>query len=174
MTLRSLIWSELRERPTSVVTCLLAISLGVAALVAIRSVTVFSEDAVAQQMQDLGANVLLLPQDVSLQDFYSADLHGKTLPEEHATRLAMANLEGVEGISPKLCVAAELNGRKVTLTGILPQSDFQAQAAWQGAAMFSHKHAGCKKVACQPEYSSPTESLAKTRRIQEIGADEVF
>ena len=174
MTMRSLIWKEIRQRPTSIATCLLAISLGVAALVAIRSVTVSSENAVAQQMQDLGANVLLLPKDVSLQDFYSADLNGKTLPEEHATRLAMANLEGVEGISPKLCVPAELNGRKITLTGILPQSDFQAQAAWQGLAMFSNKHSGCKKVSSQPAYASAAESLAKGRRIQEIGADEAF
>src|SRR5262249_51266179 len=46
--------------------------------------------------------------------------------------------------------------------------------AWQGVAMFSNKHAGCKKVACQPAYASPAESLAKGRRIQDIGADEAF
>src|SRR5262249_46378807 len=117
MTLRNLIWKELRERPSAVMTSLLAISLGVAALVAIRTVTVLSENAVAQRPETLGANVLLLPKEASLQDYYSADLHGKTIPEEHATRLAMANLEGVESVSPKLCIPAELNGRKLTLTG---------------------------------------------------------
>ncbi|MCC7084775.1 MAG: ABC transporter permease [Pirellulales bacterium] len=175
MTLRSLIWKELRQRPWAVATSLLAISLGVGALVAIRSVTVFSEQAVAQKMATLGANVLLLPKDVSLQDYYAADLHGKTLPEEHATRLAMANLEGVEGISPKLCVPAELNGRKLTLTGILPQSEFQAQAAWQSLNLFSNKHAGCKKrTSFHTGDSSSAESLINERRVQELGTDEIL
>ncbi len=176
MTLRGLIWKELRQRPSSVATCLLAISLGVAALVAIRSVTVFSENAVAKKLEALGANVLLLPQEVSLQDYYSADLHGKTLPEEHATRLAMANLEGVEGISPKLCVPVELQGRKITLTGILPQSEFQAQASWQSLNLFSHKHAGCKKKATfeSTEEDTAAESLVKSRHVKNLGASEIL
>jgi putative ABC transport system permease protein len=175
MTLRSLIWKELRERPSAVMTSLVAISLGVAALVAIRSVTVHSEDAVAQKLESLGANVLLLPKEASLQDYYSADLHGKTIPEEHATRLAMANLEGVESVSPKLCIPAELNGRKLTLTGILPQSEFQAQAAWQSFELFSNKHAGCKKRACTTTTNdSPADMLAKQRRVQQLGTDEVL
>ena len=77
------------------VTCLLSITLGVTALVAIRSVTIFSEQAVATQMEALGANVLLLPKTASLQDYYAADAHGATLPEEDAVQLALANLEGV-------------------------------------------------------------------------------
>ena len=42
MNLRSLVWNELRERPWSVVSSSIAILLGVAALVAIRHVTVHS------------------------------------------------------------------------------------------------------------------------------------
>src|SRR5215471_7492086 len=115
MTATKLIWKELWQRPTAMITCLLAITLGVTALVAIRSVTIFSEQAVAGQLETLGANVLLLPKSASLQDYYTADLQSATLPEEHAGRLALANLEGVENISPKLCVPVELNGRKITL-----------------------------------------------------------
>jgi putative ABC transport system permease protein len=65
---------------------------------------------------------------VTLQDYYAADLHGETLPEELVTRLALSNLEGVDNLSPKLCVPATLSGRNVTLTGILPTSEFQAKA----------------------------------------------
>ena len=61
MTHRKLIWKELRQRPTAMVTCLLSIALGVTALVAIRNVTIYSELAVSSQMEALGANVLLLP-----------------------------------------------------------------------------------------------------------------
>ena len=79
MTPSKLIWKELWQRPTAMVTCLLAIMLGVTALVAIRSVTVYSEKAVAKQMSELGANVLLLPKNASLQDYYAADANGETI-----------------------------------------------------------------------------------------------
>ena len=65
MTPNKLIWKELWQRPTAMITCLLAIMLGVTALVAIRSVTVYSDKAVARQMSELGANVLLLPKAAS-------------------------------------------------------------------------------------------------------------
>ena len=54
MTPNKLIWKELWQRPTAMITCLLAITLGITALVAIRSVTVFSEQAVSQQLRVAG------------------------------------------------------------------------------------------------------------------------
>ena len=175
MNSRALIWKELRERPIAMVTCLLAITLGVTAIVAIRSITESSETAVSQKLSALGANVLLLPKGVSLQDFYASDLHDKTLPEEHATTLALANLEGVEGISPKLCVPAKLNGTPITLTGILPQSEFQSKAAWSSVSLFSRKHVGCKKAcAAASENTSSAESLATRRVVQKLGENEAL
>ena len=101
MTLTSIIWKELRERPTAMFTSVLAILLGVTALVAIRNVTVFSEQEVAGKLDALGANVLVLPKGVTLQDYYAADMHKETIPEEHVAELAMAGLTGVEGLSPR-------------------------------------------------------------------------
>ncbi|MEX2309645.1 MAG: FtsX-like permease family protein [Pirellulales bacterium] len=175
MTPNKLIWKELRQRPTAMVTCLLAITLGVTALVAIRSVTLYSECAVAEQMEALGANVLLLPQAASLHDYYSADAHGATLPEEYATQLALANLEGVQKISPKLSVPAELGGRRITLTGILPQSEFEAKAGWQSVQVFSKKHAGCKKQPAMNADARPeSENLATGRFVREMRETEVY
>ena len=174
MTPNKLIWKELRQRPTAMITCLLAITLGITALVAIRSVTVFSEQAVKQQLAALGANVLLLPQGVSLEDYYAADSHGATLPEEYAAQLVLENLEGVEHISAKLTVPAELNGSRVTLTGVLPQSEFQTLASFQSVQAFSNAHAGCKQRATIDDDGqlSATESLSKRRFIEKLAANE--
>jgi putative ABC transport system permease protein len=175
MTPNKLIWKEIRQRPTAMVTCLLSITLGVTALVAIRSVTIFSEQAVATQMESLGANVLLLPKSASLQDYYAADAHGATLLEEDAVRLALANLEGVEKISPKLSVPFERDGRRFTLTGILPQSEFEAKATWQSGLVFSNKHEGCKGRACLDDGNRPEiENLAKGRYVREIRESDVY
>jgi putative ABC transport system permease protein len=175
MTPNKLIWKELWQRPTAMVTCLLAITLGVMALVAIRSVTVYSEHAIAEKLDALGANVLLLPQGVSLQDYYTADAHGATLPEEYAAQLVLANLEGVQQVSPKLSVPAELGERRVTLTGILPQSELAAMAAWQSVNVFSNAHAGCKQAASLDDTHRPeTENLAKGRYVRELAKHEAY
>ncbi len=172
MSLRQLIIKELRERPTAMLTSLLAIVLGVAAFVAIRSVSVASEQAVGRDLEALGANILMLPKEASLQDYYGADLHGQTLPEEHAVRLALANLQGVEHVSPKLCVPSTLLDKTITLTGILPQSEFQAKAAWGAFEMFSNKHAGCKKAAHVLD-DSPA-SIAKVRVVRDLQKNEML
>lgn len=171
----TLLFKELRERPTAVLSALLAIVLGTAALVTIRNISVFSEQKVAQDLEALGANVLLLPKGVTLQDYYAADQHGQTMPEEHAGRLALANLQGVENISPKLCVAATLGERNVTLTGILPQSEFRTKAAWQGMSMFSNQHAGCKRACVRKdENADKPEALATRRVVENLGEQEAI
>lgn len=176
MRLRHLVWKELRERPGAMLTSGLTILLGVAAVVAIRHVTVHAEGEVSRQLSTLGANVLILPADASLQDYYAADQSGKTLPEERVSEVFFAGLTGVEKVSPKLSVPTALAGQKVTLTGILPQSEFKTKVAWQSVSMFSpKKHEGCKRVSSEAsaEDKAP-ESLAKNRSIEHLEKNEIL
>jgi putative ABC transport system permease protein len=89
MKLRTLVWRELFERKSQMLTCFLAILLGITTVVAIKNVTHYSEMAVAREMDSLGANVLVLPKSVTLQDYYSADMHDEVIPEEYVMRLTM-------------------------------------------------------------------------------------
>jgi putative ABC transport system permease protein len=171
MSFGTLVWKEIRERPTAMLAGLLTITLGVAALVAVRNISYFSEQVVARELAALGANVLVLPKGVTLQDYYAADLHGQTMPEEFVQQLTFSNLEGVENISPKLCVAARANDRSVILTGILPQSEFQEKSAWQATRLFT-KHKGCKRACSTTDTGS--DSLTTKRTIQELSAGEVL
>jgi putative ABC transport system permease protein len=176
MTPNKLIWKEMWQRPTAMATCLLAIMLGVTAVVAIRSVSIFSEKTVAKQMSELGANILLVPKSASLQDYYAADTNGDTLPEEYGSQLLLADLPGVEHIAPKLSVPTECNGHSITLTGILPQSEFDAQASWKGVPAFKKACGKCstKRVSLDLAARSASESLAKDRYVGEIAKDEVI
>jgi putative ABC transport system permease protein len=175
MNLRTLVWRELSERPSAMLTSTLAILLGVTALVAIRHVTVFSEREVGTQLESLGANVLVLPKDATLQDYYSADLTTQTLPESHVSSILLANLAGVERLSPRLCVSTKIGDRAVTLTGILPQSEFQTKAAWQSVSLFSNKHDGCTKAADGPKtYDAAPEALASHRTIDQLKGNEAI
>jgi len=173
MRLAKLIGKEMCERSGPMVTAGLAILLGVTAVVAVYTVTNSSEKAVARDLDSLGANVLILPKGTTAQDYYSADMHAETLPEELVTRLALSNLEGVDNLSPKLCVPATLAGRKVILTGILPRNEFQAKAAWQGAGIFA-RPLGCGAVDLPTEAPVDPHTLVRKRVIESLGDNEAL
>ncbi len=174
MNLRTIIWKELRERPTAMFVSLLAILLSVTALVAIRNVTVFSEIEVADKLDKLGANVLILPKEASLQDYYAADMQSETIPEELVSELILAQMTGVEAIAPKLCIPTTIHNQKTTLTGILPQSEIQKIASWQGGVLFK-KHEGCKaKINLANEKDDSPEALSKRRTLQNLGENDVI
>jgi putative ABC transport system permease protein len=143
-------------------------------VVAIKNVTYYSERAVERDLDTLGANVLILPKSVTLQDYYAADMHGEEMPEEYVTRLAMSSVEGIDNLSPKLCVPVELQGRSWTLTGILPKSEFQAKAAWAGAGIFS-RPIGCGAVDLPTEpRPEDRQNLVRKRVIETLGDHEIL
>ncbi len=174
MKLSTLVWRELFERKNQMFTILFGILLGITTVVAIRNITHYSEMAVARELDTLGANVLVLPKSVSLQDYYSADLHNDVIPEEYVMRLTMSNIQGVDNLSPKLCLPVDFQGRRFTLTGILPKSEFQAKAAWAGAGIFS-RPIGCGAVnvggASEPE---DKKTLVRKRVIETLEEREAL
>jgi putative ABC transport system permease protein len=172
MKLKTLVWREIFERKNQLATSFLAILLGITAIVAIKNVTFYSEKAVARELDALGANILILPKSVSLQDYYTADMQGEVIPEEYVNRLANSGLQGMDNLSPKLSVAAEVSGKRVTLTGILPKSEFSAKGAWQGAGVFGRPE-GCGAVVDLPG-GPPKETLVRKRVIETLGSHEAL
>ncbi|MEE2937641.1 MAG: FtsX-like permease family protein [Planctomycetota bacterium] len=179
MKLHSMVWKEMLRRPGQSLTALLIVALGVSALVAVESVVASSEQRVASQMQQLGANILILPEGVTLQDYHAADAHGKSLPEEYVTRITLAQKVGVEELAPKLSVPAELGGDPIVVTGILPRSEFYKKSAWQSVDLLTaglsengvgKKHEGCGGRSCQIATADKTDlsSYATTRIVHEL------
>lgn len=173
MTLRALVWRELFERKNQLITSLTAILLGITVIVSIKNISYFSEKAVARELDALGANVLILPKSVTLQDYYSADMQSELLPEEYVTRIAMSSIEGVDNLSPKLSAPIELGGRKFLLTGILPLSEFQAKAAWAGAGVFN-RPLGCGADVLGVGAEVADQSLVRKRVIQDLAPDDAL
>lgn len=174
MNLKRLIWRELFERKSQMLTIFFGILLGITTVVAIKTITHYSEKAVARELDTLGANVLVLPKSVSLQDYYSADMHNEYIPEEYVLRLTMSDVQGVDNLSPKLCVPVELQGRNYTLTGILPKSEFSAKAAWAGAGIFSRPiGCGAIDVGDQPD-PEDKKTLVRKRVIETLESHEVL
>jgi len=172
MRIQTLVWREIFERKSQLLTSFIAILLGITVIVSIKNISHYSEMAVAREMDSLGANVLVLPKGATLQDYYASDMQGDTIPEEYVEQLALSDLAGLDNVSPKLSVPVELQGKTFTLTGILPKSEFQAKAAWAGAGIFS-RPIGCG-ASVGMMGSEDKKTLARKRVIDTLENDEVL
>ncbi|MBN1579006.1 MAG: ABC transporter permease [Chitinispirillaceae bacterium] len=133
MKIHQLVVKELFQRSSQLWTSVIAVALGIAVMVAVGSITRFSEKAVADALDALGTNILILPKNASVQDYYSADLQQSEMPESYITMLTDSGSLGIDNISAKLSVPIEIRGKKATFTGILPKSEFMATTGGQGA-----------------------------------------
>lgn len=174
MKLRTIVWREIFERKNQLATSFIAILLGISVIVSVKNITVFSEKAVARELDALGANILILPKSATLQDYYSSDMQDDVFPEEYVARLTSSDLEGLDNLSPKLSMPVELSGKRFTLTGILPKSEFQAKAAWQQAGIFS-RPLGCGAIDVPGASPAPAqETLVRRRVIDSLGEAEAL
>jgi putative ABC transport system permease protein len=175
MRLRTLVWREIFERKNQLATSFLAILLGITVIVSIKNISFYSEKAVSKELDALGANVLILPKSVSMQDYYSADMQSEEIPEEYVDRLTNSDLEGLDNLSPKLSVPVTVRNKNIMLTGILPKEEFSAKAAWQGAGIFSRPQ-NCGTVATIPGLTStsPKETLVRKRVIETLGSTDIL
>ena len=143
MNVRKLVWLEFKYHKSQLISGLLAITLGVAVIVGIRSISVVSEKAVAINLDNLGANILVLPQGSNVDNYYTADIDAPTFPEEYVELIATSSLAGVDNMSPKLTRRISINGQKIVLTGILPKSELASKPIWQNSGLFGKTLKAC-------------------------------
>lgn len=167
MKLTELTLKELWHRKSQLVSGLLAITLGIGVIVGIRSFSVVSEKAVAVNLDNLGANIMVLPQAASVDNYYAADIDAPTFPEDYVERLVTSTIQGVDNISPKLTRRVKMeDGNSIVLTGILPKSEIASKPIWQqgglkGEALTaSCAPAGPKKYADERLQRKAIDTLA--------------
>lgn len=145
----TIIWKEMWQRKSQLVSGLLAITLGIAVIIGIQSVTTISRQVVAQKLDLLGANILVLPQGATIDDYYSADIDAPTFPEDYVERVATSMLPGVDNMSPKLSRRIKVGETPVVLTGILPTNELASKPIWQASGLMCAE----LQLACGPDYN---------------------
>ena len=174
-----IVFKELLERKSQLVTSFIAITLGITVIVGIRTVTFYSEKAVSRELDNLGANVLILPKSSTVSDYYSADFTESVLPESYVDAITSSSLQGVDNLSPKLSVPVTLQGRKFVLTGILPKSEFMSKAAWQVSANIFSQPTGCGAITVpgmskKQDDSGLDKAAVRKEVIEDLGAGEAI
>lgn len=142
----TIIWKEMWQRKGRLVSGLLAITLGIAVIVGIQSITTVSKQVVARKLDLLGANIQVLPQGASVDDYYSADIDAPTFPEDYVERIATSMLPGVDNLSPKLTRRIKVGDTPVILTGILPANELASKPIWQASGLMAAE----LELACAP------------------------
>ncbi|MFC1475622.1 hypothetical protein ACFLQW_01315 [Candidatus Zixiibacteriota bacterium] len=150
MNVIKVVLKELTQRKNQLVTSLIAVVMGIAVIVSVRSITYYSAKAIALEMDALGANVLILPKGVTVDDYYRADLSGETIPESYIDDILNSGLQGVDNMSPKLSMSTLVNGRKTTVTGIKPREEFLAKPVWEMAGNIFETPVGCAGAGGAP------------------------
>jgi len=174
MKIRQLVARELFQRNNQLISSLAAVSLGIAVMVAIQSTTHYSEKAVAGELDALGANILLLAKDATVQDYYSADFQQSEIPENYVSILTSSGIQGLDNLSPKYSLPVEVDGRKFTLTGILPRNEFKSKAFWQGSLGVFSKPQNCGIIAKIPGITDTTKTQVRKRVIEDLAPDAML
>ncbi len=170
-----LVAKEMWLRKSRLVSGLLAITLGIGVVVAIQSWMVVSKKAVAEKLDLLGANILVLPQGASATDYYSADVDAPTFPEEYVERVATSTLPGVDNMSPKLSRRIKIGAVPVILTGILPKQELASKPIWQSSALMGAElQTACATGGAGATAEKGAAPKAAPRGIEEMAPNEVW
>jgi putative ABC transport system permease protein len=170
MTISKLVFIELWKRKSQLSTGLLAITLGIAVIVAIQSVSVVSEQNVARNLDNLGANILVLPQGASIDDYYTSDIDAPTLPMDYVERILNSTIAGVDNMSPKLTRRVKVGDQSVVLTGILPKSEIASKPLWQTSGLLGAQ----LTTACAPGKSENKSHGLEDEKLKRKAIDTLY
>lgn len=167
MTLTELVKKELWHRKSQLISGLLTMTIGIAVIVAIRSISVVSERAVAVKLDNLGANILVLPMNANIDDYYAADIDAPTFSESFVNRVMNSTLPGIDNMSPKLSRRIKIGTESVVLTGILPKSEIASKPLWQKTGLIGKQ----LKVSCAPDKPGNNGTTLKDAKLQRRSID---
>jgi putative ABC transport system permease protein len=170
MTILKLVLIELWKRKSQLISGLLAITLGISVIVAIQSVSVVSEQNVARNLDNLGANILVLPQGASIDDYYTSDIDAPTLPMDYVERILTSTISGVDNMSPKLTRRVKVAGQSVVLTGILPKSEIASKPLWQSSGLLGTQ----LTTACATNKSADKSHGLEDEKLKRKAIDTLY
>jgi len=121
MSLLRLLLEEIRHRKLNFSLSVVAVAAAVALFVALVTTGRASEDETRRLMRDMGFNLLIIPRDTDMQDFWASDFAEDDMPEEYVQRLAATEDLDMDHYVAMLQKKVRWRGCQVLLTGVLPE-----------------------------------------------------
>lgn len=121
MTIFKLIIKEIRNRFLTTIIFLIAVSLPITIIVAIQTINISLKDEVRRLMRDMGTNIIIVPKDIRMDNYWTGDFGNEEMPEEYVTKLASTPGISADHFIAKLQSKTEIGNVKVVLCGVLPE-----------------------------------------------------
>ena len=168
MNLLKLVWIELWNKKSQLISSLMAIVIGIGVIVGIRTINVYSEKAVAVKLDNLGANILVLPLATSIDDYYTADIDAPTIPMDYVEKILTSDIKGVDNLSPKLTRRVIIGNKKFVLTGIQPKNEIASKPIWQTTNFGKEL-----QTACAPSTGENKSHGYEDEKLKRKGVDSL-
>ncbi|MCK4284233.1 MAG: FtsX-like permease family protein [Candidatus Brocadiae bacterium] len=121
MSALPLILQEIWHRKLDFLLGLLAVTITVALFVALLTMSGASDRETKRLMRDMGFNLLIVPKDTDMEDFWARDFAQEEMPEDYVHRLAGSGDIHADHYVAILQKKIEWRGRQILLTGWLPE-----------------------------------------------------
>ncbi len=112
---------EIQHRKLNFLSATVAMLVAVALAVAVVTMSDAAHRETIRLMRNMGFNLLIIPEEADFADFWSDSFAQANMPEEYVHRLSEVRNLDVQHLVARLQKRAEWRGRKVLLTGMLPE-----------------------------------------------------
>jgi putative ABC transport system permease protein len=137
MHFRDIAFSNLKKRLGRTLFLIISLSVGVAAMVGVTSVTNALRVSVESKLREFGANMVIMPKTLEMPIVYggmniaAVQAPVGELTEEDATLVAsIQRKDALRGVSPKLVGAIRIDGKEFILVGIRFRDELKMKPWW--------------------------------------------
>ncbi|NQT83686.1 FtsX-like permease family protein [bacterium] len=122
MSMLRMLIKEIAHRKLNFLLGLVSVAAAVALLVSVLTMSDASERETVRLMRDMGFNILIVPKNTDMADFWSEDFAKEEMPEEYVHDLANSGIITIRHLVATLQKKIVWRDRKVLLTGVLPEA----------------------------------------------------
>lgn len=138
MRIRSIAWANLKRRKSKAVFLIVGISIGIATAVALLTLSRLIKDEIGTQLDQYGANIVIVPQSNSLSlDYGGISVSGVSLDvnqlkDEDAHRvLNIPYRNRISVVAPKILGVSNVAGQQVLLAGVDFEAELKLKRWWR-------------------------------------------
>lgn len=138
MRISSIAWANLKRRKGKVAFLIIGISIGIATVVALLTLSRVIKDEIGAQLDQYGANIIVVPQSNSLSlDYGGISVSGVSLDvnqlkNDDAERiLEIPYRNRLSVVAPKILGVADVEGEQVLLAGVNFPSELKLKRWWR-------------------------------------------
>ncbi len=138
MRLKDISINNLKRRKGKVFFLILGLTIGIATVISLVSISRLMSEDIANKLDEFGANILILPRSDDLSLSYGGmniggvAIDARTLSESDVPKIREIEVsENISAVSPKFAGVVEIEGKRIPLMGVYFQEEGRLKKWWK-------------------------------------------